>query len=415
MMGILFQTMRVASSILIFLFVGAALGMAQSQSVSLSNTNDGSIRAEIRSLEELAPRLPDRAPALSQLAHDYASLGDFARGMTLLKQCISLREGFTAEGDPAFEKLKNNPEFKSLIDEVHGEFPSVHHAKLAFTIPRPDLVPEGIGIDPKRQVFYVSSLNHKEILKMSEAGVISEFVPEGKYDLRPVCGIKVDSTTHDVWAVTCPEDGIGSELIHFDSKGNLLGRFQQSTTGPHMFNDLVLVDGLEIYLTDSLANQVLRFDRRSNTFLAVSFPRPLYYPNGIAISENRHLLYVADAFGVLEYDLQKQKGREVGREIRTTISGFDGLYWYRGTLVGIQNSLGLPRVVQSQLSSDGSRVTRMNVLEYRTEFAQMPTTGAIEGSSFYFMTNTQVDNWKDGKIVDPRKLTPVRVAVISLK
>jgi hypothetical protein len=54
-------------------------------------------------------------------------------------------------------------------------------------------------------------------------------------------------------------------------------------------------------------------------------------------------------------------------------------------------------------------------LEYRTEFAQMPTTGAIEGSSFYFMTNTQVDNWKDGKIVDPRKLTPVRVAVISLK
>jgi hypothetical protein len=56
----------------------------------------------------------------------------------------------------------------------------------------------------------------------------------------------------------------------------------------------------------------------------------------------------------------------------------------------------------------------MNVLEYRTKSVQMPTTGAIDGSSFYFMTNTQIENWKNGKFVDPNKLAPVHIAILDL-
>jgi hypothetical protein len=45
---------------------------------------------------------------------------------------------------------------------------------------------------------------------------------------------------------------------------------------------------------------------------------------------------------------------------------------------------------------------------------ELPTTGAIDGSKFYFMANTQIDNWNEGRIVDPNKLAPIRVAVIQL-
>ena len=34
---------------------------------------------------------------------------------------------------------------------------------------------------------------------------------------------------------------------------------------------------------------------------------------------------------------------------------------------------------------------------------------------FYFMSNTQVDNFKGEKIVDPSKLEPVRIAVLTLE
>jgi hypothetical protein len=31
------------------------------------------------------------------------------------------------------------------------------------------------------------------------------------------------------------------------------------------------------------------------------------------------------------------------------------------------------------------------------------------------MSNTQVDNFKDGRIVDPAKLEPVRISVVELR
>lgn len=406
--------MRSAGEVLcVCILLGTVVG-AKDQPSAPPTADEARIRDEIQTIEKLLPQLLDRAPALSQLAHDYARLGDLTKGMSLLRECISLREGFTPEGDAAFEHVKDKPEFKSLVEQVHREFPPVHRARLAFTVAQNDLIPEGLAADTKKHFFYMGSLAHKKIIRINQAGATSDFVPEGKYNLQSVCGIKVDPANEDVWANTCRDDGKGAELLRFDSKGPLLERFAQNTPGPHLFNDLVLRSSGEIYLTDSLAHQALRFDCKTHSFAALPLSRPIYYPNGIALSGDNNLLYVADAFGVLQFDLQNQRAREVQAGKSTTISGFDGLYWYRGSLIGIQNSLGLPRVVRFQLSTDGLRVTTTTILEYRSEFTELPTTGAIDGTNFYFMANTQLDNWKDGQIVDPAKLAPVRVAVIPL-
>jgi len=397
----------------VFMLIGMVAAVGQQDSGS-ANTEQAPGRDEIQTIEKLLPQLPDRGPALFQLAHDYALLGDLKKGMSLLRECISLHEGFDPEGDSAFDRIKNEPEFNSLVDQVHRDFPPEHGATLAFMIAPKDLLPEGLAVDPKGHFFYMGSQSRKKIIRISGTGNVSDFVPEGKYNLQSVCGIKVDPVNEDVWANTYTDDGKGSELLHFDSKGDLLERSSQNMPGPHLFNDLALRNSNEIYLTDSLANKVLRFDRKTHAFTPISFPRPIYYPNGIALSEDQNLLYVADAFGVLLYDLLNQKGREVHAGASMTISGFDGLYWYRGSLVGIQNSLGMPRVAQFQLSPDGSSVTKTTILEYRSDYVESPTTGAIDGSNFYFMANTHIDNWKNGKIVDPTQLAAVRVAVIHL-
>lgn len=398
----------------IWMLITVLGAIAQQESTPPANGNDAPVRDEIRTIEGLLPKLADRGPALSELAHDYALLGDLKKGMSLLEECISLHEGFDPETDPAFEPLKTNAHFKSLVEEVHREFPPVHRAAVAFTVPESDLIPEGLAVDHQRHLFYLGSMSHKKIVKITRAGAVSDFVAEGKYHFESVCGIKVDPANEDVWANTCPDSGRGAELLHFNIQGELLERFSQPTPGPHLFNDLVLRNPDQIYLTDSLANQAYRFDRKKYVFEPLAFPRPMYYPNGIALSGDGNLLYIADAFGVLQYDLRNQKAREVQPGPSTTVSGFDGLYWYRGSLVGIQNSLGLPRAVRFELSPDGSHVTATRVLEYRSEYVELPTTGAIDGSEFYFMANTQIDNWKNGKIVDPKKLAPVRVALIHL-
>ncbi len=394
--------------------VMAAAVFARQGSASPATADDAPVRAEIQTIAKLLPQLPDRAPALFQLAHDYAQLGDLKKGMQLLQQCISLHEGFDPETDPAFARVKEQAGFKSLIEQVHRDFSPVHHARFAFTVPENDYLPEGLAVDPRQHFFYLGSLNRKMIIRITRAGAASDFVPSGRDDLQSICGIKVDPQNEDVWANTCPDSGKGAELVHVDLAGKLLERFHQSTPGPHLLNDLVLRNSDEIYVTDSLSHQALRFSRKSHAFAALPLSRPLYYPNGIALSADGHQLYVADAFGVLQYDVPRQKAREVQAGAANTISGFDGLYWYRGTLLGIQNSLGMSRVAQFRLSPDGSRVTATKILEYRSDYVELPTTGAIDGSNFYFMSNTQVDNWKNDKILDPSKLARVRIAVIPL-
>jgi hypothetical protein len=97
------------------------------------------------------------------------------------------------------------------------------------------------------------------------------------------------------------------------------------------------------------------------------------------------------------------------------VSGADGLYWYSNTLVAVQNSLGSCRIAQFHLSPDGLKVTATTVLEYRSPLVTLPTTGAIDSSKFYFLSNTQVDNFKAEKILNPTKLEPVHISVVALQ
>src|SRR5690242_15686459 len=105
------------------------------------------LRSEIKTLEAILPRLVDRGAALFLLAHDYARLGEQARTLDLLKQCVALDEGFDPAGDKVFAPLQSNSEFRSLVERVHQKTPPVHRAQLAFKIAQTDLFPEGLAVD----------------------------------------------------------------------------------------------------------------------------------------------------------------------------------------------------------------------------------------------------------------------------
>jgi len=227
--------------------------------------------------------------------------------------------------------------------------------------------------------------------------------------------LKVDPFDDGVWGNTCPDDGAGAELLHFDRAGDLIERFAAPKPGKHLFNDLVLRGKDEVYLTDSLANCVYRLDRRSHRFMEVSLARQIYYPNGIALSDHGNTLYVADTFGILRIDLKGNTSRELDPGRSNTLSGADGLYWYRNSLVAVQNGLGSARVARFRLSPDGLRVTELLILEYRSPLVALPTTGAINDGNFYFISNSGVDNFKNNKIIDPAKLEPVRISRVELQ
>ena len=372
------------------------------------------IHSEIRAIEALPQQFPEHGAALFFLARLHARLGELPKALALLKACAALDEGFDPGAAPGLQVLKDNAEFQELVEQARRRYPPVHHAQVAFTIADKDLFPEGLAVDAEKRLFYMGSMHRKKIVKITTSGEVSDFVAEGLYGLNPVGGIRIDPRNHDVWAASDPGETRASELLHFDAQGKLLERYSAPGAGSRDLNDLVLRER-EVYTTDSFANLVYRFDRKPHEFTSLRFPRPIFLPNGITLSGDRNLLYVADMLGVIVVDLRTGAAQDLVPDAHDTLAGIDGLYWYKGDLIGVQYGTAAYRVMRWSLAKDRPTIMASEVLERGTELVNDPTTGAIFQGHFYFMANTSIANLENDKIVDVSKLEPVHIAVVPLK
>jgi hypothetical protein len=151
-------------------------------------------------------------------------------------------------------------------------------------------------------------------------------------------------------------------------------------------------------------------------FTDLKLSRPIFWPNGITISGDGYVLYLADLLGVVRLNLKTNQSEDVVPAPHDTLAGIDGLYWYSGSFVGVQYGTGANRVMRWNLSPDGRLVASSEVLERGTELAKNPTTGAILDEQFYFIADSGIDNLdRDGKIVDVTKLESLHIAVVPLK
>jgi len=381
---------------------------------------DSAEEAEQKRQMELAQSLlgktPDRAAILYFLAEQHALLQEPHEAIVNLKESLDLREGFDPAGDPIFSGLKSSPDFQKLVEQAHHDFPEVSHAKLAFVTKEKDLIPEGLAYDPTQDRLLLSSLHLKKIvgIPLQPSGQIKDFVPNDRYNLLPVLGIRFDPSDATIWAASWIENG-KTELLHFAKDGSLLGRYSPQETGKHGFNDLIALRNGTLFITDTPGNQIYRFDTKSKAFQVIPASRPLLMPNGITVSENGEEIYFADQFGIFRLNSRTGSCIELKPETHTTISGVDGLYWHHGALIAVQNGIGSPRIAVFQLSKEGSEVKKITILEYRSSFSTLPTTGAIVGDDFYFIVNSQLDNLNGDRILDPTRLEPVRIGVLSLR
>jgi hypothetical protein len=112
--------------------------------------------------------------------------------------------------------------------------------------------------------------------------------------------------------------------------------------------------------------------------------------------------------------LNSGQSSEVDPGPKSTLAGADGLYWHNDRLIAVQNGIGTPRIAAFQLSDDGTHVTKTTILEYRTRYSVLPTTGALNGDDFYFIENSQLGNLNGDRILDVTKLEPVRIAKVRI-
>jgi len=100
-----------------------------------------------------------------------------------------------------------------------------------------------------------------------------------------------------------------------------------------------------------------------HTFAKMKLWRPVSYPNGITLSQDCNLFFVADMLGVMRVDLRTNESADVDPGPHHTLSGVDGLYWHKGEFLAAQYGTGEYRMMHWKLSPEGRKVIASETLE----------------------------------------------------
>jgi sugar lactone lactonase YvrE len=288
-----------------------------------------------------------------------------------------------------FSASRAQPDFGQLAARFAARDRVVSHSARAFTASA-DIVPENVAYDPKSGAFFLGSLTHGAVWRLHD-GKLAKLVDTGSF---AVIGMKIDPVRRTLWAAT---NGLGSsgvrsaELVIVDiDSGAVLARIAAPHDyRAHGFNDLVLTEGEEAFVTDSSGGAVWRASK-SGALAPVVPAGTLDYPNGIAIAPDGKRLFVAYDLGVAIFDVATGAMTELQHDPAKPTAGIDGMYFHDGALVAIQNGIGAPRVVRLRLDDALARVTDVEVLEAGNPLFDLPTTGVVVGDDLYYVANCQL-------------------------
>jgi sugar lactone lactonase YvrE len=328
-------------------------------------------RALIAQLTEGVARQPTNLPWIYVLASQHGSLGNEAEAVKWLNRLDEL--GWSHGVNTLDYKVRSRA-FDDVVARLQAREPRVSRARTALTISgRRELVPEGIAYDPVADVFYISSLEQKKVVRVDRRGNAADFAPADHATL----GMKVDARRRLLWVAATDMKAQRSTLIAYNLDEPSQTRRIEATPG--QLNDLTLLDHGSLFATDMGRGKVLRLAPGADAF--EEWAGEFSYPNGITVSDDQRTLYVADFRGITRFDVAGKSRTKL--ETSALLNGIDGLSYDRGTLIAIQNAIGRPRVIRIHLA-DGNRV---EILESQHPQFEMPLTGAVAGDDYYFIAN----------------------------
>jgi sugar lactone lactonase YvrE len=379
--------------------------------------------AHARVVAELAPSHPG---AVYAMARGFALVGDADSAVTWLARLGRMGDARDPNADSAFRSVRTRPGYTDARNRLLSNRLPILDGKVAFEIQDADYLPEALDYDAARDRFLIGSLSHRSVAAFTPNGQASPLVAHTP-EMYRVVGVHVDAPRNRLWFATWGPDS----AAHVDSTSELpsvtrlfladlaTGRVVKSWApdggrGSHLLNDFVVMDDGTLYITDTERGWIYRLRTPGDSLEIFLQPDSVRYAvaNGITSAPGSRVLYVAFLQGIARVDIDTRAISVLPAPDSVSTASIDGLYWYRGSLIGVQGIPTLSRVVRYTLSADGNSITAGGVLERGPTVVVQPTTGTIVGSRFYYIANSQYGRLDDRtSAVAPQKGAPVRTAI----
>jgi len=359
---------------------------------------------------------PQDASVLYQVAAAQARAGRRDEALDTLERMERLGAGVDPRARDGFAALDAEPRYRALKARLRARHPSPGRAVLLHELAEGDLVPEGIAWSGRTRELFLGSVKRK-IVAVGEDGRVREVVAPATGGLGVVVGVRVDDVRGELWAVSeemdAPLPGAVRGVFRFRlADGALVRAYPVPRAQGELLNDLVVAPGGEVYVTASTTGSLLRVDPSSGaveTFLA---PGALPDPNGLAQLEPG-ALHVACWHGIARVDLATREVRFLDKPADVADGCIDGLYAWRGGLVGVQNCVHESgRVLRLRLAPGGRRIEGVEVLEAWHPAFDGLTTAALAGDRLHLVANVQFRKLARDR---GQPFDPVRILRIDLE
>ena len=393
---------------------------------AVADWRGGDIESARRKLVHAASAWPGQAAYLHAAASASARLGDTAGAALWLNRVADLGQWREVKEDEDFALLLGAPAIQAAISRLEINRQPMVRSRIAFTLPDSTFFPEGIDVDPVGREWFIGSIRHGRLVRVSGDGLVRPFAD--RVALDAVFGVRVDADRRRLWVTTratplqagfpagSPER---SSILVFSLEDEaLLSRTTLPDDGsPHTLGDLALAPDGTAYITDSEQPVVFRAHYQPDAgiqverFLGDRLFRSL---QGAAFSDDGTTLFLADySHGIVAVDLATRAAREVPAPSGTSALGIDGLVYWRGSLIGIQNGSVPARVVRLVLSGAGARIERVDVLDRHLPLAEEPTIGTLLDDRLYYIGNSQWPQYaENGQLRAGARLA--RAAILEL-
>ncbi len=270
-------------------------------------------------------------------------------------------------------------------------------ASVAFTIAEKELIPEGITYDPGTHQFFVSSINKEKVVAINAKGIARDFLQSGQDGILQTLGMKVDSIKRRLWIVSNKQgNDNNASFVHVYNieSGTLIKKFILVKDTIHLFNDLALTSQGDAFITDSYSDVIYTVTSDLNELKPlIESDKFLKWSNGLTVSPDNTLLYVATGSGIVIIDLQTLDIKPMRKPESISTSGIDGLVFYKGSLIGVINSKDYESemyIARYKLSPDLREIDGMSIIDKGNPLFNLPTTCVMVDDYLYCLANTSL-------------------------
>ena len=290
------------------------------------------------------------------------------------------------------------------------------HSERVFQFADPDLLPEDVVYDEQANRFYVSSVRRRTVLSCDTKGKCEPLLKAKGHALYSMMSMSLsDGLNRRLWVLTAStnaeenhraDDKGKSALLSIEIYNGMIFERLEPPDGAHSLGDMTSAKDGTLYISDGQSGDLF-FLRPGSDQLERLLPHGTFRsPQTPALNSDESILFVPDySKGIAIVRLKDRSVEWISSA--DDLRGIDGLYFYKNSLIAIQNGTNPKQILRLQLNKQFN-ISKREILDAGSSRLGEPTHGLIRHDSFYFLAHTGWDRVTDNGTMTPGQPAEIR-------